>query len=122
MLDKNIKTKELNLKEGDTILVSFEAINNIEKVQNSQNGSTINLIEDINQEDNHIEPLNTNRKKNYLLYILTALIIIGLGIFLLCYFLLKPSKKRVHPINDNRNNDDGNDNNSNNKNSDKYET
>lgn len=68
LLDKNKKVKELNLREGDKIIVSFENINNkneIENIEHIHNVSNANLNEEINQNPNAnpSEPICTKKQK-----------------------------------------------------------
>ena len=64
LLDKNKKAKELNLKEGDLISVSFKnKITEIRNTEHSHNVSSANLNEEIsqNQNSNTAKPFFTKK-------------------------------------------------------------
>ena len=65
LLDKNIKTKELNLKEGDLILVSFK--NKVNESQNTKhtthNDSSANINGDISSSTDSTSVRHSSSKK-----------------------------------------------------------
>ena len=122
LLDKKVKIKELNLKEGDLISVSFE--DNKNNIENSNKHNYSLSVDKINEDDtsgsNIEKPLK--KRKNFLLiiYIALAIVIIGLIIFLIIHFATKKNKpKKI--INANiENKNDNNENNNNNSTNDNY--
>ena len=68
LLDKYSKTRVLNLKEGDLIIVSFkEKIKDIENVQHVQNVSSANLNEEISSNSNS-NSSGTPKRKIFVLF------------------------------------------------------
>ena len=95
LLDKNKKAKELNLKEGDLISVSFKnKITEIRNTEHSHNVSSANLNEEIsqNQNSNTAKPFFTKKTKYVLLLILISFIFI-ITAFLVVYFSVFHKKK-----------------------------
>ena len=122
-LDKKVKIKELNLKEGDLIFVSFkDNINNIDNINTHYNPnlSSENLNTEIDSSSNAEKPLR--KRKNFLLiiYISIAIIIIGVIIILIIHFTTKKnkSKKIMNADTNSDNNNENDDNSSNNDNID----
>ena len=105
LLDKNIKIKDLNLKEGDLILVSFKPISNeineINNIRHIHNTSSANLNEEINQNSTELTVDNTTK---YIIIItdLILIILIGLAAFLMYYFIFRSKKdnKKIIVIKD----------------------
>ena len=124
LLDKKVKIKKLNLKEGDLIFVYFDDNKNNRENLNSHyypNLSQENLNDRDITSSSYIEkPLK--KRKNFLLiiYIALAIVIIGLIIFLIIHFATKKNKpKKI--INANiENKNDNNENNNNNSTNDNY--
>ena len=90
LLDKNKKVKELNLREGDKILVSFENINNkneIENIEHIHNVSSANLNEEINPNTNvnPSEPICTKKTKFILIFVSIVLALIVLSLIIYFY-------------------------------------
>ena len=68
LLDKYSKTRVLNLKEGDLIIVSFkEKIKDIKNVQRVQNVSSANLNEEISSNSNS-NSSGTPKRKIFVLF------------------------------------------------------
>ena len=102
LLDKNVKVKDLNIKEGDLIVASIKVEKNeIENSHNSNNISSANLNEKTNQDSNIIEPINPNspRKRIFLLIAIISLILVALTISLICYFIFHPKDSKGYKIN-----------------------
>ena len=77
LLDKNIKVKDLNLREGDIILVYFyPLINEIENIQHISNVSSANLTEEMNSSSNHVKPL-CSKKTKYILIIISIILVLA---------------------------------------------
>ena len=102
LLDKNVKVKDLNIKEGDLIVASIKVEKNeIENSHNSNNISSANLNEETNQDSNIIQPINPNspRKRIFLLIAIISLILVALTISLICYFIFHPKDSKGYKIN-----------------------
>ena len=64
LLDKNIKTKELNLKEGDLILVSFKnKVNESQNTKHTHNDSSANINGDISSSTDSTSVRHSSSKK-----------------------------------------------------------
>ena len=92
LLKKNIKSKELNLKDGDLIIVSFQdKKNEIENISHIQNVSSANLNEEINQSS--VSPKSSSKTICILIIIIIFLIALGLSSFLVYYFKFRKKNK-----------------------------
>ena len=81
ILDKNEKIKNLDLKEGELILVSNSDINS-----DFVYGET-------RKNANPIDVINLRQKKYILLFVLFAIIALGLSFFLIYYFFFRSKKE-----------------------------
>ena len=124
LLDKKAKIKELNLKEGDLIVLYFKDNNyNSENTQTqvSPIESTGNINPDTNSEQTIKETAKPRKKFLIVIIITIALIIIGIIIFLIIHFKNKNKKNNgeTKDINiDNKDDDSNNDDDNNNSNND----
>ena len=103
-LDKNKKAKELDLKEGDQIFVSFEISNN--EIQNtfySLNESSSNINEEINSSTDSTQKKHSlcKKRKCILLIIFFSFLLI-VGCILLFIFIFDTKKEKI--INNNNDN------------------
>ena len=103
LLDKNVKVKDLNIKEGDLIVASIKVEKNeIKNLHNSNNISSANLNEETNQDSNIIEPINPiyPRKRIFIFIAIISFILVALTISLICYFIFRPKDSKSNKIND----------------------
>ena len=94
LLDKNKKTKELDLKEGDIILVSLKNTKNeIKNTNHSHNESSANINEEISSSTERTTSRHFSSKKGkYILLIILIALIFFAGCFLIFYFIFENSK------------------------------
>ena len=86
LLDKNIKTKDLNLKEGDLILVSFKnKVNESQNTKHTHNDSSANINEDISSSTDSTSVRHSSSKKTKFILLL---ILIGLVFISVCFGIL----------------------------------
>ena len=126
LLDKKVEIKELNLKDGDLIMVVFKSnISNLENTRShfNPNGSTGNLNIEVNSSSNISNIEKPLKKRNYFLLIILisiAIIITGVIVFIIIHLInkKKTNKKIVEEpkdsSSDNTNNNDNDNNNNNN--------
>ena len=132
-LDKKILIKDLNIKEDDSIFVSFSGGSRNNKEQNEFTHNIANSSTDIMNKENDSESTEPKSKKKFwTIFITIAIILVTLSICLILYKILSnKANKGNHKIkndnnnnkinddsdkNNNKNNTDENSNNNNNEN------
>ena len=96
LLNKKVKVKNLNIKEGDLIIASLKAKNNeIENLHNSNNISSANLNEETSQDSNIIEPINP-RKKRIILIAIISFVLLALTFSLIYYLIFHPKDSKSY--------------------------
>jgi hypothetical protein len=103
LLDKNINTEKLEIKEGDLISVSYREKNANNNEINPQNINNFNIYNEREKRINSIENINMRQKKYLFLFGFLIIILVGLGFYLLYHFLKDDKKGKKANINKNYN-------------------
>ena len=92
LLDKKVKVKQLDLKEGDLIFVLIpDKAKEIEITHHTQNISSANLNEEKDSNSTH-SGIKKMKTIYIILIILTSLLLLGFSIFLIYYFVFGSKK------------------------------
>ena len=103
LLDKNIKTEKLEIKEGDLISVSYKEKTDNNNEINAQNINNNYIYNNRKKKFDQIKIINYKQKKYILLFSSLIIILVGLGFYLSYHFLKKDKKDNKDNKNTNYN-------------------
>ena len=103
LLDKNIKTEKLEIKEGDLISVSYKEKTDNNNEINDKNINNDNIYNNRKNKFDQIKIINYKQKKYILLFSFLIIILAGLGFYLTYHFLKKDKKDNKDNKNTNYN-------------------
>ena len=104
LLDKNKKAKELDLKEGEQIIVSFKNSNkDIQKANHSHNESSANINEEISSStDSTVNNRSSSIKNKFIWLIISVSILFIAAIILVLFFIFRNKKENNNKNNNNK--------------------